>query len=99
MNVVDGDASGALEPRAPDLRGFYLRPHDRGDAVGDAILELEHVLDTAIEILRPQMCAGRGVDELGGYPELAARPSKAALEHVANAELLRDLRTSTARPL
>ena len=91
LDVVGGDAARPLPPRALDLGDLDLRPDDHRDVRGDAVLEGEDVVERAVEVLGPEVRAGDAVDELGGDPEPVAGPPHAALEHVAHAELPRDL--------
>ena len=56
-----------------------------------AILQIEYVLDLALETLGPDMRRGRGVDELPGDADARARLAHAAFQHVAHAKLAADL--------
>src|SRR5437764_1080623 len=78
-------------PRALDLRLAQRRHQRPDDALGDAILELEHVLDRAVEVVGPEMTARRDIDQLAGDAHPGPCLADAALEHVAHAELAPDL--------
>ena len=65
--------------------------HRCRDALGDLLLDREHVLDGSVVPLRPEMGAGRGIDELGGDAHAVAGAADAALDHVAGAERAADL--------
>jgi hypothetical protein len=79
-------------PRLPALL-FPGQSHREGshDPPGDLILQPEDVRNGTIVTLRPQMAAGHGIDQLGIDPHLIAGAPHAALQHVADAELLGDL--------
>ena len=65
---------------------------ERADhAFGDAILQLEHILQRAVEFVRPEMGARRGIDQLAGDADAVAGLAHAAFEHVAHAQFARDL--------
>ena len=65
------------------------RVDDRG---GDLVLQLEDVRDLAVVGLRPQVRTVGRPDQLGGDPERVAGFPDTALEHVVDAERLRDRR-------
>ena len=73
------------------FRGIELRLDRRDDRLGDLVLHGEDVGETAVVALRPDMAAGRDVVELRGDAHAVAGLAHAALEHVADAELLGDL--------
>src|SRR3972149_10863116 len=60
-------------------------------AAGDLVLDREHVVERPIVALRPQVIAGRRLDELPGDPDPVAALSDAAFEDVPNPELASDL--------
>ena len=62
-----------------------------GDALGDLVLEVEEVVDDAVIGIGPEMRAACRIDELRGDAHAVAGLAQAALEHVADAELARDL--------
>ena len=66
---------GALLAFGPIQRGVY----PAGDLVDDLVLELEHVVELAVESLRPYTVAGVGLYELGRDPDPVTRPAHAAL--------------------
>ena len=90
-DVVCCGAPRPLAAEAPELRRLDLRLDRGGDALGDAVLELEDVPGRPVEGLRPEMRAGHGVDQLGGDPQPLAGAPQAAPQHVPRAEFLRHL--------
>ena len=66
---------------------------ERGDDLaGEFVLHREHVFDLAVVTLRPQVVAGRGLDELRRYTDPVAAFAYAALEDVAHVERLAHVR-------
>jgi hypothetical protein len=61
------------------------------DAAGDLVMQLENVLERAVETACPNMRASRRVDQLAGDAHAAPRFAHAALENIAYAELAADL--------
>src|SRR5262249_18034806 len=61
------------------------------DTLGYLVLELEDVLERAVETVGPQMRAACRIDELRRDAHAVGRLARAAFEHVANAELATDL--------
>ena len=67
-------------------RATVGRPAGTGREAGvHVVLQVEEVGEVLIEAVRPKMCAGFGVDELGvdAYPALV--PMDRAFKHVADA--------------
>src|SRR5262245_20157973 len=62
--VVGVETFGWLALRASDLRSLQLRSDRADDALGDLILQIEDVIERAIETVCPEMRPGRCVDEL-----------------------------------
>jgi hypothetical protein len=89
--VVGVEAPGRLALGAFDLRLLQLR-RDRADhARRHLILQIEDVLETAVEVIGPQMRARRRVDELRGDAYALRRLADAAFHHVAHAQFAADL--------
>ncbi len=80
-----------LAPGAEILRRIELRLDRGDDGLGDLVLDREHVGELAVVALRPDVAAGRHVIELRGDAHAVAAFAHAAFDHVADAELLRDL--------
>ena len=78
-------------PGAKAFRGIELRLDRGNDGLGYAVLNGKHVGEVAIVVLGPDVAAGRDVVELRGDTHLLAAPAHAALDHIADAELLGDL--------
>ena len=56
-----------------------------------SILQVEDVVEAAVEAVGPHMRAGRGVDQLAGDADPGAGLPDRAFEHVAHAQLARHL--------
>ena len=80
-----------VAPEPADLGELQCRLDRRGDTLGNPVLQLEDILQIAIETVRPEMGARRGIDELAGDAKLVATAADAALQHVGHAELLPNL--------
>src|SRR5215472_6905092 len=74
------------------FRGIDLRLDGGDDRIGDLVLHREHIGEVAIVAFRPQLAAAGDVIELGADAHAVAALAHAALEEVADAELLADLR-------
>src|SRR5262249_23005915 len=88
--IVRVQALRRLAPRSLDLDLAYGRLDRADHALGDPILELEHIGDLAVVTIAPHVRACRGLDELRGDPKAVAALAHAALHHVADAELAPD---------
>ncbi len=89
--VVGIEPLGRLALGALDFGLFEFR-RDRDDhARRDLVLQIENVLEATVEAIRPEMRAGRGIDQLSGDPHAVRRLAHAALQHIADAELAADL--------
>ena len=77
-------------------RLFFLRQQlefqRRDDGLGDLVLQREDVVQVAVVALGPEVVVARRLDQLGGDADAPARAPHAALEHVADLQLPRDLR-------
>ena len=73
------------------LRGIELRLDRGDDGLGDLVLHREHVGEVAVVALRPDVAAGGDVVELRRDAHAVAALAHAALDHIADAELLGDL--------
>jgi hypothetical protein len=71
-------------------RRFECLPR-QPDAIGDLILQLENVVERAVEAVGPDVRAGRCVDQLPGDAHPVAGFAHAAFEDEAHAKLLRHL--------
>lgn len=60
---------------------------------------MEHVVERAVEGLRPQMRAAAAIDELRRYPELLSRAPDAPFEDITDAEFFGHLPHVDAAPL
>ena len=85
---------GAARAALPDrlfLAGQQLQLHRGDDRLRNLVLQREDVVEVAVVALRPQVAAGRAVDQLRGDAHALAGLAHAALEHVADPELPREL--------
>ena len=82
-----------------DLELLHAGPNDADHPLGYAILEIENVYEIAIELVRPQMRAGFGLDELGRDTQARFRFAHAAFQEVAHTQLAADLSNVTDLPL
>ena len=65
---------------------------DRAGHTGcDLVLQLKNVIERAVKAVSPDVSAGRRVDQLSGDAHPVAGFAHAAFEHVAHAQLARDL--------
>src|SRR6266536_1192603 len=89
--VVSVEAPGGLALGALDLRLFEPGRDRADDALGHLVLELENVLERAVETVGPQMRPVCRIDELRRDAHPVGRLAHAAFEHVTDAELATDL--------
>ena len=85
-HVVGRLALGALVARRLDPPG-----QGGDDRRGHLVLDREDVLEVAVVALGPDVAVGIGVDQLHGHAHPVARLAHAALDHVLDAELRRDV--------
>ena len=74
-----------------DLRLLQARRDGDDHPRGHLVLQVEDVLERAVETVRPQMRPRLGVDQLAGDPHLGAGLAHGAFQHVADPELAPDL--------
>src|SRR5690606_20870237 len=89
--VVGVEVLRRLSLRALDLRALELLDDRADDALGDPILQLEHVAESALITLGPKMPARLRVDELARDADAVGSFADAAFEQIAHAELATDL--------
>ena len=85
------DAVRLLAAGAKSFFGIKMRLDRSDHLLGDLVQHGEHVAQLAVVLLGPDVLAGLGLDQLAGDPDAFACGAHAALEHVAHAELARDL--------
>jgi hypothetical protein len=85
--VVGVEAFGRLALGPLDLGLFQLRCDRADHACGNLVLQVEDVSESAVEVVGPQVGAGRGVQELGGDAYPLGGLAHAAFHHVAHAQL------------
>ncbi len=89
--VVCIETLGRFIPGARDLRLFELRRNRADHTVSDLILELENIVEHALEPASPMGRAGARIDELAGDANAALSLTPTAFEHVPHAQLAPDL--------
>src|SRR5271167_2834741 len=89
--VVGVEAFGRLALRALDLRLLQPRCYRTHHACGHLVLQIEQVFERTLKAIRPQMRAGRAIDELPGDTHAVRLLADAAFEHVTDTQLARRL--------
>lgn len=88
--VICVEAAGPLAARPLDL-GASQRGFERADdAFGQTILQVENVLGSALEFVRPDMGRILALDKLGRDPKPVRGPANASFQHVADPKLRGD---------
>ena len=85
--VISVQTFGGLALRSFDLGPLQLGRDRPDNARGDLILQIEDVLAIAIEMICPQMRAGRSIDQLRRDPHAVPGLANAAFNDVAHAQL------------
>src|SRR4051812_6380636 len=91
VEVVGAHVARGLGPSLPDLLQTDARLDRAHDALGHPVLQVENVGDVAVEAVGPDVVAGGSVDQLANDPHPRSGLADAAFEHVAHAQLARDL--------
>ena len=79
-------ASGAFALACPDLR------LDRADDLfGDLVLQIEDVIQTAVEAIRPEVVTAGRIDQLRTYTHAVTRLADAAFDDIAHTQFARYL--------
>ena len=86
VEVADRPAACPLHFSAVDFRS-----NSPDDLLGHLVLQIENVLHQAVKPIRPEVRAGRDIDELPADPQAIACRSYTAFEHVAYAKLVPNL--------
>src|SRR5262245_8105290 len=89
--VVGIQILGRLAPRSLDFRLLQLWGNGTNHARRHLVLQVEDALECAINAICPQVCSGRGVDELSGNPHLAPCFANTAFKNVAHAQFATNL--------
>ena len=85
--VIRVQVGRRLGPRTLHLGQPKLGFDGRDHIAGDAVLQLEEVVELPLEAVAPHMPASRGFDQLRADAQALPGLVKAALEHIANAQL------------
>src|SRR5262249_54211279 len=80
-----------LVPGALDCDLLQFRRNRADHARGDLILQIEDIIERALEAIRPQVTASGGIDQLSGDAHAVRRLAYAAFEQIANTEFTTDL--------
>src|SRR5215471_7549906 len=97
--IIGVEALCGLTLSTLDLRLLQLGPDRTYDARSHLVLQIEDILQRAIETVGPEMRPGGGVDELAGDTHLVCRLAHAPLEYVADAHPSADLPYIAGPPL
>ncbi len=89
--VIGIETFGRLAFGAFDFGLLQLRPDRADDARRHLVLQIEDILQRAVETVGPEMRIGRAVDELAGDAHPVRRLAHAAFEDVAHPQLAADL--------
>src|SRR5262249_23958918 len=89
--IVGVQAFGRLSSRALDLRPLEPWLDGPNDAGGHPVLHVEHVFQSAVEAIRPNVTARRRIDELPGDAHAGSRLAHATFKHVADPKLAPNL--------
>src|SRR5262249_13542241 len=81
----------ALSPNPRLLAEGQADLQGRDDLLRDLVLQLEHIVQVAVEAVRPGMAAIEAVDQLRRQPDAVAALSYTALQHVADTQKAADL--------
>src|SRR6478672_7367817 len=74
-----------------NLCAVKFRCYGADHLLRDLVLQIENVLQRAVKPVRPEVRAGRNVNELSGDPQAGSRLAHAAFEHIPHAEFATDL--------
>src|SRR5262245_56601851 len=85
--IIGVEALCGLTLGTLDLRLLQLGPDRAYDVRSHLVLQIEDILQRAIEAVGPEMHPGGGVDELACDTHPVCRLAHAPLEHVADAQL------------
>jgi hypothetical protein len=91
QHPVGADEIAALPDGVEIFRGIELRLDCGDDGLGDLVLHCENVGEIAVVALRQNVAAGGDIVKLRCDAHSIAALANAALDHIADAELLGDL--------
>src|SRR6516165_7071261 len=90
IEIIGSKIGGRSASRPRSLGGLQGRLDDAGDTDRDLVLQIEDVLERAIEAVGPQMHSCFGLDKLRGNANPPAALPDRAFEDVAHAQLAAD---------
>jgi hypothetical protein len=80
IEIVCGKIGRRAIGRARGFGGLQCRLDNPGDADRDLVLQLKHVFKRAVEAVRTEVRAGRGIDQLSRDAHASARLADRAFE-------------------
>jgi hypothetical protein len=97
--LVGIQAFGAFALGTGDLSRKYLRLDRAYNAFGDLILEIEYIIQSAVETIGPDMGGRPGIAQLGYDAHTVLGLSHAPFQHISNVKLARDVANILVSPL
>src|SRR5262245_2445213 len=97
--LVGSQAFGAFALGTGDFSGKYFRLDRAYNGFGDLVLEIEYIIEPAVETIGPNMVARPGVNQLGYDAHTVLRLSHASFQHISNVKLARDVANILVPPL
>src|SRR5271165_6735763 len=91
IEIVGIEALGRLAGRPLDFRLAELRFNRADDAARYLVLQLEDVVEHAVEAVCPDVSPSRRVDQLAGNAHTVTGLADASFEHIAHPEFTSDL--------
>ena len=91
VKVVGIEARRRLSQAAVDFGLAQVRFDRAGDLPRHLVMQVENILERAVELVRPEVRARSGIDELRRDAHPVCRLAHRPLEHVAHAEVAPDL--------
>ncbi len=91
IEIVGGQIGGRAIGRTCGFSGLQCRFDDSSDTDGHLVLQLEDVVERAVETVGPEMRSIGCVNQLCGDPHPAASFAHRAFEHIADTQFATDL--------
>ena len=86
IQVVGSEVTCRTVRRTRSFSGLQFRLDNARNAYRDLILEIEHVVERAVETVGPEMCASFGLDQLRCDAHFASGLAHRALKHITDAQ-------------
>src|SRR5262249_4112403 len=90
MQVMAGQACSAEANCPLATSGLDASAYSSSDRLDDVVLQGKDVVHILVVPIRPDVTAGKRVDELSGEPHTVAQPADAAFQHEPYAEFAPD---------